>query len=182
MKKSTRNALIVVVVLTAALIGVIFYKSVHKAEPVVLSDLDMTVPQTVEAVKALPGEFSGERNTTMDGKKQAEQLQDVDTEKFFIYSYNSSPAAKGKSTDLWIENRDINKYSVQTVILDTDSQEVIYISPILDPGTYVEEQRLITADIDTSKSYEVQSYLYLKDKETYTLYSIGTSSLTFSKK
>lgn len=166
--------------LIVGIAGVLFLS--EKQEAIYLNTINMSEPMAVSNVEVKIGEYQGERNTNVDGKSQAESLKDIDTEKFHIYSYNSTPTVEGDKTNLWIENRDINTYSTQTVITDPNTNEVVYMTPVMEPGTFVEEQKLLKKDIDTTKGYEVHTYLYTENNETHELYSVGVATITFTKK
>ena len=175
--KKVVPVLLGVILIAAGSLAVISREDV----PILISNLQFDNPIETPKAEAISGEYPGERNSLADGKANLDNLQDVDTSKFHVYSYNSTPTVKGKDSNLWIENLSINTYSSQTLIIDTTTNEVIYISPIMKPGTYVDNQKLLTKNIDFTKGYEIRTNLYINEGNADELYNVGIASITFNK-
>lgn len=170
------------ILVLSLILGIGGYFLLNPREEVIeTAGLDLTVPYTSSRLqKVSQGEYQGERKTTVDGKA-TEAFSKIDTEQFFIYSYNSIPTVKGKKSDLWVENRSANVHNLQVYIVDTATKRVVYISPVLKPGEFVKDQDLITKDIQTGVSYEVWNCLYTDTAGGQELYGLTTSTINFSK-
>ena len=182
MENKTRNRVIILGLLIIALTAaVICWGRINKQssqEILLATDIDFSSPTVNDAKQkqVKEGTYEGERNTNADGLQVLEVNKDIDTEKFPIYSFNSVVTfEKNGNSDLWIENLKENKYSIQVVISNPNNDEVIYMSPILDPGTYIESQKLDSVNLETTNGQEIVFYLYNKEGTEYTLYGVGGS-------
>lgn len=113
-------------------------------------------------------------------------------------SYATVVNVKGKKTDLWLENPEVNKQSLQYVIKDSDLG-VLYVSPVLKPGEYVESPSLSQSLKEYYKGYTLYSFYFEEtslaessetvtsgqhssgDVSGYKLININTSSITLGQ-
>ena len=104
-------------------------------------------------------------------------------------SYASVVSVEGKETDLWLENPKVNKQSLQYVIRDSELG-VLYISPVLKPGEYVESPSLSQTLKEHYKGYTLYSFYFeeapgqehsTENASKYKLININTSSITLGQ-
>lgn len=93
-------------------------------------------------------------------------------------SYASVANVEGKKTDLWLENPEVNKQSLQYVIRDSELG-VLYVSPVLKPGEYVENPSLSQSLAEYYKGYTLYSF-YFEETSSEESSVIATSEQEYS--
>ena len=130
MSKSKKRALtiILVLLLIAATVVICYYLFRKQQEPDPLYDNNATIG-------VLPG---------IDIDERRKQLQDMLDKSVIAFSINTSPVFLNGTSEgnLLIENPGNNAKLLQVRILINDSEEEIYASKYIKPGSYIENVKL----------------------------------------
>ncbi len=152
MSKSKKRALtiILVLLLIAATVVICYYLFRKQQEPDPLYDNNATIG-------VLPG---------IDIDERRKQLQDMLDKSVIAFSINTSPVFLNGTSEgnLLIENPGNNAKLLQVRILINDSEEEIYASKYIKPGSYIENVKL---DKVLEKGvYDATAYFSAYDEET----------------
>lgn len=154
MSKAKKQTLIITgaVLLIAATVAICYFLFANKAEPTSL------VFEDNATAGIMPG---------IDLEQRKAELQTLLDRSMIAFSINTSPVFQSGTSEgnLLIENPGNNAKLIQVSIVISDTNEEVYASKYIKPGTYIEKVKL--DKVLEKGTYDATAYFSAYDEETY---------------